>query len=124
MPAWVIPTLGILLSGGGIGAVLVFIATRKKDKQVVIAERFDDASELSRYIRAEIEKAVAPLREEIDALKQEKRAVHDDVRARETLLWVWDRQNRQGPIPELSAATLEKLGISHLSYTAGRKELL
>lgn len=126
MDGWLALLAGGVLGGGGLGAVLVFVATRKKDKATVVSERWDDASELATYIRGEIdkavEKAVLPLESRIQALESEKREVHDAVRTRETRLWLWDIRNRPGPIPELPASVLEKLNLAHLTFASGGSE--
>lgn len=120
MDGWLALLVGGVLGGGGLGAVLVFVATRKKDKATVVAERFDDASELSKYIRVEIDKAVdkavAPLKAEIAKLREEQEQVHAAVRVREQSLWLWNFRNRVGPIPELPRETLEKLNLGHLRF--------
>lgn len=122
MDGWLSLLVGGVLGGGGLGAVLVFIATRKKDKAAVIAERLDDASELAQYIRSEIDKAVAPLLKRIEQLEGEQYEVHEAVRTRETRLWLWDLRDRPGPVPELPAPIMSKLGLSHLSYGGDRSE--
>lgn len=119
MDGWLALLVGGVLGGGGLGAVLVFIATRKKDKATVISERWDDASELAQYIRNEVDKAVAPLLARIQVLEGEQYEVHEAVRTRETRLWLWDLRDRPGPVPELPVPILTKLGLSHLSFNGG-----
>lgn len=110
--------LSITLGGGGLfvglGAVLLFISTRKRDRSTDIAERFDDASELAKYIREEVERQVAPIRAELALVKQESTEFHAAVRTRETQLWLWDQRGRQGALPMLPGPILERLSLAHL----------
>lgn len=110
--------LSITLGGGGLfvglGAVLLFISTRKRDRSSDIAERFDDASELAKYIREEVERQVAPIRAELALVKQESTEFHAAVRTRETQLWLWDQRGRQGALPMLPGPILERLSLVHL----------
>jgi hypothetical protein len=107
MEGWVGILLGGLIGGGGIGAVLVFVATRKRDNRTDIADRFDDASQLAQYIRAEVERQVAPIKTEIHELT-------NAVRARETQLWLWDMRGRVDDMPMLPAPILHRLGLGQL----------
>lgn len=83
--------------------------------QADIAARFDDASQLAQYIRAEVDRAVQPIRDEMQRVKRESHDMHDAVRSRETELWMWNIQGRAGQMPELPRPILSKLGILHLS---------
>lgn len=125
----------VALVTGGI-SVLVFLLTwlkgRKKDRvevdaverttalaeKAALAERFDDASELARYINerveAEVERKVAPIRAELETVKGESHEMNVAVRARETQLWLWDQRGRPGVLPMLPAPILERLGLAHL----------
>ena len=80
-----------------------------------LAARFDDASQLAQYIREEVERQVAPIREELQGVKRESHEMHDAVRARETQLWLWDQRGRQGELPLLPAPILIRLGLGHLA---------
>lgn len=83
-----------------------------------LASRFDDASDLARYVReqveAEVERQVAPIRKELAIVKAESHEMNDAVRARETQLWMWEHQNRPGNLPTLPPAILHRLGLGHL----------
>lgn len=114
MEPWIVTLILGVLGGGGIAGVVTAWATRKKDKSAEIAARLDDASELAQYIRAEIEKAVAPLRGQIEALEKAQHELHDAVRTRETQLWLWDLRGRAGVMPMLPAPILRRLGLGHL----------
>lgn len=118
MEAWVGTLFGGLFGGGTLAAVLTFLATRKKQSDDVIATRLDDASELAKYVRAEVEKAVekavAPLREQIEKLERDRNEMHDAVRTRETQLWLWNLRGRAGVMPMLPAPILRSLGLGHL----------
>ena len=91
-------------------------------QEAAISARWDDASELARYIReqvaeqveAEVERRVAPIRAEMQAVKRESHEMNDAVRARETQLWMWDHRGRAGDLPMLPAPILERLGLAHL----------
>ena len=115
IPAWVFWLVG----GGGAtalaGSVLVFIATRKRDHSTDIAARFDDASELARYIREEVERQVAPLRVELKQVKDESHEMNDAVRAHATQLWLFDQRGRTGLLPMLPSPILHKLGLGHIA---------
>jgi hypothetical protein len=115
VPSWVV----LLLGGGGLAAivtaVLVFVATRKRDRDSSIAGRFDDASELAKYIREEVERQVAPIRERMEKMSKESHEMNDAVRARETQLWLWNQRGRRGDFPMLPVPILHRLGIAHLA---------
>lgn len=115
VPAWVGIVLGGLTGGGLLSAVLIFIATRKRDAQSGIAERFDDASELTKYVDARIEAAVAPLRKELEQVKTESHQMNDAIRARETQLWMWDQKGRLGDLPKLPDPILHRLGLGYFA---------
>lgn len=115
MEAWVGTLIGGVLGGGGLGAFLVYLAARKKQTDDVIATRLDDASELAKYVREEIEKAVAPLRTRIKELEDARDELHEAVSTRETQLWLWDMRGRAGVMPMLPAPILRRLGLGHLA---------
>jgi hypothetical protein len=113
--------LPLIVGGGGFGvilsAILVYLASQKRNRHLALAERFDDASDLARYIRDEVERQVAPIRAEMQTLKRESHEMNDAVRARETQLWLWDQRGRAGDLPMLPAPILERLGLAHLHPT-------
>jgi hypothetical protein len=123
----------LVFGGGGIASLLgVWLVHRaaqrrnsdvaQREREQTIAERFDDASELARYIRsevasqveAEVERRMAPIRAEMATVKRESHEMNDAVRARETQLWLWDQRGRSGELPMLPAPILERLGLAHL----------
>lgn len=120
--------IGPLFGFAGIAASAWF-GFRGKKREVVsqetiaqrtaIAERWDDASELAKYIREqieqEVERQVAPIRAELDRVKNESHEMHDAVRARETQLWLWDQRGRPGDLPMLPAPILTRLGLGYLA---------
>jgi len=122
MEAW----LPILLGGGGgaglVAAWLVYKASKRRNTDLSLAERFDDASELAKYIReqvaeqveAEVERRVAPIRKELQTIKAESHEMNDAVRAHVTQQWLWDQRGRPGSLPMLPAPILERLGLAHL----------
>jgi len=87
-------------------------------QESAIAARWDDAVELSQQMRqaieAEVERQVAPMREELRRVKDESHEMHDAVRARETQLWLWDQRGRPGDLPMLPSPILQRLGLGHL----------
>lgn len=122
--------LPLVVGGGGLAGVvgywLVHLAAQRRntdlarrEREMTIAERFDDASELAKYINerveAEVERLVAPIREEMQKVKNESHEMNDAVRARETQLWLWDQRGRSGSLPKLPAPILERLGLGHFN---------
>lgn len=131
-------TISLIVLGGTVfGTVLTFLGALLKNRsdqrtalastnagaesarQSAIAERFDDASELAKYIREqieqEVERQVAPIRAELDRVKSESHEMHDAVRARETQLWLWDQRGRPGQLPMLPDPILHRLGLGYMS---------
>lgn len=115
----------LVFGGGGLasllGVWLVHRAAQRRNSDVAqrerdqtLAERFDDASDLAKYIREEVERQVAPIRAELQTLKRESHEMNDAVRARETQLWLWDQRGRNGELPQLPAPILMRLGLGHL----------
>ena len=114
-----------ILTGVTITAVL---SLRGKTREVnvaattaqesAIAARWDTAVELSQQMReeikAEVERQVAPMREELQRVTEESHEMHDAVRARETQLWLWDQRGRPGDLPMLPSPILQRLGLGHL----------
>lgn len=105
-------------------ALVGWFRFRRKDRveveaqrQAALSERFDDASELARYIRDEVERQVAPIRAQLETLKAESHELNDAVRARETQLWLWNQSGRPGELPMLPAPILSRLGLVHLTAT-------
>ncbi|WP_295014224.1 hypothetical protein [uncultured Microbacterium sp.] len=113
---WVVGIFGFL--GVIVTALLTYVGTRGKTQTDAIAARFNDASDLSKYIReqieAEVERQVAPIRTQLESVKRESHEMHDAVRARETQLWFWDQRGRQGELPLLPTPILERLGLQFL----------
>ena len=136
MPEWmqiVGPTLGLV----GVFLAAWFGFRGKKGETTVaatsaqeaaIAARWDDASELAKYIReqieAEVERKIAPIRDELNRVRSESHEMHDAVRARETQLWIWDQRGRQGNLPMLPAPVLNKLGLGHLAATTASNQIV
>lgn len=122
IPDWV----KVLFGAGGmitlITGVLVFVATRKRDRSTDLASRWDDASELSQRMRdaieKEVERQVAPIREELQNVKAESHEMHNAVRTRETQLWLWDQRGRPGRLPMLPAPIMQRLGLGDLTHTS------
>jgi hypothetical protein len=83
-------------------------------QQAALNARFDDASQIAKYIDERVEQKVAPIRDELATVKAESSEMHHAVRARETQLWLWDLRGRAGALPMLPAPILERLGLGHL----------
>lgn len=115
MEAWVGTLLTGLLGGGGLAAVLVFIATRKRDKQSGITERFDDASQLAQYIREEVERQVAPIRERLQTVEAESTEIQNAFREWIFSVWRWNTRGRVGEIPMPPPQILHRLEIGYLA---------
>lgn len=122
MPDWILPALAVVVGGGGgAGLFAAWLAHRgakkrntdlaKRERDMTMAERFDDASELARYIREEVERQVKPIRDEMEKVKTESHEMHDAVRAYFTALWAWDQKGRLGPLPTLPVPILKRLGL-------------
>lgn len=118
--------VGIIGAGSTVGVALwSWFRGRPKDRveveaqrQAALSERFEDADSLTRYVqeqvKAAVEAAVAPLREEITKLKQRQGRIYDAFRRFYTQLWAWDRKGREGPLPSLTAELMEELRLAHL----------
>lgn len=121
----------LVFGGGGVASLLgVWLVHRaaqrrntdaaRRERDQTLAERFDDASDLAKYIRdqieAEVERQVAPIRAELARVKSESHEMHDAVRARETQLWLWDQKGRPGDLPMLPAPILARLGLGYLIH--------
>jgi hypothetical protein len=115
MEAWVGTLIGGLLGGGTIAAILVFIATRKRDTQTGIAERFDDASELSKYIDERVEAKVAPLREKLRRVEQESGEIKGAFSRWVSAVWIWNQRGRFGEIPMPPTDILTRLDLGHFA---------
>lgn len=114
--------LGLIVGPGGIIALVVaFFRDRRTarsaeaaNKDATIAARFDDASELAKYIRDEVEKQVAPLRKELAEVKAESHDMNTAFRTYAVQSWLWDTRGRFGNMPMLPLPILHRLGIGHL----------
>jgi hypothetical protein len=117
IPEWVQLVMGGSLLVG-LAAVLTVFATRKRDKTTDVQERFESSSDLAKYMRdeikAEVERQVKPIRDELDLVKSESHEMNNVVRSREVQLWMWEREGRMGLIPQLPAPILARLGLENL----------
>lgn len=109
-------------------ALTAWVALRGKKRETDIAAttaqksdlaaRWDDAVELSQQMREaiekEVERQIAPMREELARVKDESHEMNEAVRSRETQLWLWDQRGRPGELPILPMPILQKLGLAHL----------
>jgi hypothetical protein len=115
MEPWVGTLLGGVFGGGGLAAVLVFIATRKRDNAAGIAERFDDASELSKYIDERVEAKVKPIRDQLGKVTRDSQEIQDAFRAWVSAVWVWHQRGRFGDLPMPPAQILSRIGLGHFA---------
>lgn len=83
-------------------------------QQAALNARFDDASQIAKYIDERVEQKVKPIRDELQLVKAESSEMHHAVRSRETQLWLWDLRGRAGELPMLPAPILERLGLGYL----------
>jgi hypothetical protein len=112
---WVPLIIGGILSGGLISALLVFISTRKRDSLMNLAERFDDASQLAQYVREEVERQVAPIRAELEQVRQESDETRNAFRAWIIGVWRWNQAGRAGDLPMPPPDVLVRLDLHHLA---------
>lgn len=119
MPTWIPLLVTGLLGGGGLGAVLVFLATRKRDRSADLAARWDDASELSQKMRdaieREVERQVAPMRSELQKVKEEAHEIQGAFRTWVSAVWLWDVRGRPGDLPMPPTLILDRLGLGHFA---------
>lgn len=119
-----IALISLAASGGTFAAFIGWLRYRKKDKveveaqrQVALGELFDNANDLQKYVQVQVksavEEAVAPLRKELEDLKAASHRIHDAFRSFFTLLWVWDRDGRRGPMPAVPRDILAELRLGH-----------
>lgn len=122
---------GPILAFGSVAFSVIWTARAKRPEQAAVvktadvaeataaesalAARFDDASQLAQYIREEVERQVAPIRIELDKVKNESHEMNDAVRARETQLWLWEQRGRAGNLPMLPGPILHKLGLGYIA---------
>ena len=81
--------------------------------QADLAARFDDASELAKYIDTRVEAAVAPLREELKKVKAESHEIQDAFRSWISGVWLWDQRGRKGDLPMPPQSILARLGLGN-----------
>ncbi len=125
MPEWLAIALPSVLGGGSLAAILVFIATRKRDKDTAVSERFDDAKEIAALIKVEVEKAVdvatkplikrvSDLESAVERLTAEAQRLHDGIREWATRLWLWNRTGRNGNMPGPPQQLRESVDLGYL----------
>jgi hypothetical protein len=111
IPEWVQLVMGGSLLVG-LAAVLTVFATRKRDKTTDVQERFESSSDLAKYMRdeikAEVERQVKPIRDELDLVKSESHEMNNVVRSREVQLWMWE-SDPAASCPDSGAAGVGEL---------------
>lgn len=112
---WVTIIVGGVMSGGLISAVLVFISTRRRDSVAAIAERFDDAAQLTAYVRDEVERQLAPIRAELEQVRREADETRNAFREWIVGVWRWDRLGRKDDLPMPPPEVLSNLNLHHLA---------
>lgn len=125
-----------LLGGGSAfvfaAAILVFVATRKRDKNTDSQERFTANIELNKYIDGVVAAAIAPLLTEIASLKSGMATVNarelttKNILRRyfQRLLW-WDERGRDGDMPMPSPADMATLDLADIEneHTLSREDV-
>lgn len=81
--------------------------------QADLAARFDDASELTKYIDTRVEAAVAPIRAELKRVKEESHEIQDAFRTWISGVWLWDQRGRHGDLPMPPVSILARLGLGN-----------
>lgn len=120
------PIWANLLGGGGIfalvAALLVYIATRKRDRASETKDRFDQADELNRYIDERVAKITGPMSDKIERLEKLIEKMGDrDAKVKNILrgffqrLRFWDQHGREGEMPLPSA---EEMAVLELDIDA------
>jgi uncharacterized coiled-coil protein SlyX len=121
------------LIAGGIGAFFLFRGKKvdqeteeTKAEKAATAAFLDGQAAFQEYVEGVVNQrvstAVAGLQAQLDELteklsgvQREAHEMNDAIRSRETQLWLWNIRNRTGPMPELPAPILKRLGIGHLT---------
>jgi gas vesicle protein len=116
------------------GAILAFLGlfvagayslkSKRVDREIAAeaAKVTTEVSKIAKYMREEIkqevERQVKPIRDELKKVRDESHEMNDAVRAHVTQQWLWDAQNRPGPLPMLPVPILRKLGLVPFDPTA------
>jgi hypothetical protein len=113
-------------------ALVAWVRFRRKDKVEVKAQevatkvseetylndRFKTATEMSKYIREEVDKAVKQETEELAAKVEQYRSrfvrIESAFRIFFTQLWMWDRSGRPGVMPAVPDDIMRELRLDHL----------
>ena len=114
--------IGLIVGPGGILALVIaffrdrrtVLSTEAANKDAAIASRFDDASDLAKYIREEVDKQVEPLRRELAEVKADRQDMYAAFRTYAVQSWLWDTRGRFGNMPMLPLSILHRLGIGNL----------
>jgi hypothetical protein len=104
-----------LFGGGGlvglIAAVLIYIASRKKDVATDNQDRFQTSMDITNLIRTEVKAATQPLLDRIDALEKGVLTSRTILYAHFQRLSWWDERGRNGALPLPEDKDFEALGI-------------
>jgi len=110
---WLMIVVAAVLGGGGLSWLTVYVATRKRDSASDIAARFDDASELAKYIDERVEAKVKPIRDRLAEVEAESHELQNAFREWVSGVWLWNRNGRAGDLPMPPVKILSRLGLGH-----------
>jgi hypothetical protein len=113
--------IGPLVGGGGIfaglGALLTYLATRKKTVVDDATQRFQDNLALNQYIDERVKAATDKLVVRVEALEAREDNTKKIVRRFFQRLVFWDLHGRNGPMPMPSPTDMRDLELEDLQTT-------
>lgn len=94
--------------------------TKFLDGQMAFQKFVDEAvakrvSEATAEMRQELDEIATKL----DTVQRESHEMNNVIRSRETSLWLWNLHGREGDMPALPPAVMERLSLGHLINLSG-----